>query len=254
MQNARCTPQEFARVATDRLRGFSNPARAAGAERYFKHTIKTFGATSPQVRALEAELYKTIKKQWNVRDAVSLCDLLFPEPELESKAVASLILNRFKKDFPESLFYRIERWLASDFLNNWASVDLFCTDGMPALLERYPKLIGDIRKWCFHPNRWVKRASAVSFIKLARKPEFLPAIYEISESLFPVCDDLVEKANGWLLREAGKTDGKRLEEFLLRHGKAIPRTTVRYAIERFPERKRKQLLGRTRMSGTDDAK
>ena len=246
MQTAKCSPKEIAREAINRLREFSDPIRAAGAERYFKHTVKTFGATSAQVRALAADLYKTIRKQWTVQDAVTFCDLLFPEPELESKAVGSLILCRFKKDFPESLFSRIEGWLAADLLDNWASVDVFCTDGMPALLEKYPKLVGDIKRWCFHPNRWVKRAAAVSFIKLARKQEFLAAIYGISKSLFPVPDDLVQKANGWLLREAGKTDEKRLEKFLLRHGRAIPRTTVRYAIERFPERKRKQLLGKTK--------
>jgi len=231
--------------AINRLREFSNPIRASGAERYFKHTVKTFGATSAQVRALAADLYKTIKKQWNVQDAVALCDLLFPEPELESKAIGSLILSRFKKDFPESLFPRIEGWLAADLLDNWASVDVFCTDGMPALIEMYPELVGDIKKWCFHPNRWVKRASAVSFIKLARKRNSSPQSTK-SPSRFSRCRRPRPEANGWLLREAGKTDEKRLERFLLRHGKAIPRTTVRYAIERFPESKRKQLLGMTK--------
>jgi 3-methyladenine DNA glycosylase AlkD len=86
----------------------------------------------------------------------------------------------------------------------------------------------------------------VSFIKLARKAEFLPAIYEISASVFPVDDDLVQKANGWLLREAGTTDGARLERFLLKHGPAMPRTTLRYAVERFPEAKRKAILLKTR--------
>lgn len=59
-------------------------------------------------------------------------------------------------------------------------------------------------------------------------------------------DDLIHKANGWLLREAGKADPKRLEKFLLDNGPAIPRTTLRYAIERFPESRRKALLRKTR--------
>ncbi len=246
MQETGASPDEIAREAIVRLRGLSDPVRAAGAERYFKYTVKTFGVPSSQVRALAAELYRSIRERWGVQDAAALCDLLFPEPELESKAVGSLILNRYKKDFPKSLFARIEGWLATDLLNNWASVDLFCTDGLPALLEEYPELVGGVQKWCSHPNRWVKRASAVSFIKLARRREYLDAIYEVCRSLLTVNDDLVQKANGWLLREAGKTDMKRLERFLLRHGVSIPRTTVRYAIERYPERKRKQLLERTR--------
>ncbi len=75
---------------------------------------------------------------------------------------------------------------------------------------------------------------------------FLPAIYEISASVFPVDDDLVQKANGWLLREAGKADAARLERFLLEHGPAVPRTTLRYAIERFPPARRKALLLETK--------
>ena len=246
MQKSTCSPKEIAQDAVDRLRGFSDPVRAAGAERYFKHTIKTFGATSAQVRALAADLYKTIRTQWGVQDAITLCDLLFAEPELESKAIGSLILSRFKKDFPESLFPRIEGWLAADLLDNWASVDVFCTDAMGAFLESFPAFVGRIKAWTRHPNRWVKRASLVSFIKLARKAEFLPAVYDISASAFPVDDDLIQKANGWLLREAGKSDPARLERFLLSQGPAIPRTTVRYAIERFPEAKRKTLLLKTK--------
>jgi 3-methyladenine DNA glycosylase AlkD len=61
-----------------------------------------------------------------------------------------------------------------------------------------------------------------------------------------VDDDLIHKATGWLLREAGKTDMPRLEKFLLENGVAIPRTTLRYAIERFPEDKRKRLLTKTK--------
>ena len=92
----------------------------------------------------------------------------------------------------------------------------------------------------------MRRASAVSFIKLARRGQRLDDVYAVSRRLFPADDDLIEKANGWLLREAGKTDMPRLEAFLIRHGPKIPRTTVRYAIERFPEEKRKRILEKTR--------
>ena len=71
-------------------------------------------------------------------------------------------------------------------------------------------------------------------------------VYEISKSLFPDDDNLVQKANGWLLRETGKANPSRLESFLLKHGKAIPRTTLGYAIERFDKEKRKHILVVTR--------
>ena len=56
----------------------------------------------------------------------------------------------------------------------------------------------------------------------------------------------MHKAVGWLLRDAGDADQKRLRAFLLEHGPAIPRTAVRYALEHFPEPERKRLLARTR--------
>ena len=59
-------------------------------------------------------------------------------------------------------------------------------------------------------------------------------------------EDLIQKAVGWMLREAGKADPARLERYLRQHGPAIPRTTVRYAIERFPPAKRLALLRATR--------
>jgi 3-methyladenine DNA glycosylase AlkD len=110
------------------------------------------------------------------------------------------------------------------------------------LIERYPDLVKEIKGWAKSPNRWVRRASIVSFIKLAKKSQYLDTIYDLARLHFGDGDDLIQKASGWLLREAGKTDLFRLEEFLRRHGPAIPRTTLRYAIERFPEAKRKALL------------
>jgi 3-methyladenine DNA glycosylase AlkD len=242
------TPQEVARTARKTLAAKADPVRARGAERYFKETVKCYGVAGAEIHALAREIYDSVRQDWTAREAIALCDILFAAPELEAKAVGALILTRFKKTFPPALFSKVESWLAADRLASWASVDVLCPGAMGAFLERYPDHVGKIKAWAFHPNRWVKRAALVSFIKLARKAEFLPAIYEISASVLDVDDDLVQKANGWLLREAGKADRGRLEHFLLARGPAIPRTTVRYAIERFPEVRRKALLLRTKQS------
>jgi len=239
-------PKDIARKARAALRAKADPVRARGAERYFKHTVKCYGVAAPEVHALVSELHGFVKADWTVDDAIALCDLLFADPELEAKSVGALILVRFEKSYTPAFFVKVKSWLAADKLANWASVDVLCPAAMGAFLERYPAYVEKIKAWACHPNRWVKRASLVSFIKLARKPGYLPAIYEIAASVFPVDDDLVQKANGWLLREAGKADAARLERFLLKHGPAIPRTTLRYAIERFPPARRKALLLETK--------
>jgi 3-methyladenine DNA glycosylase AlkD len=246
LTQAQISPQQVAREVRQALAAKADPVRACGAERYFKEAVKCYGVAAPEIHALDRDLYARVKTDWTADDAIALCDILFDDPELEAKATAALILGRFKETFPRKLFAKIKEWLSTDRLASWASVDVLCPDSMGAFLQRYPAYVGKIKAWAHHPNRWVKRAALVSFIKLARKPEFLPAVYEISASVFDVDDDLIHKANGWLLREAGKADPARLERFLLARGPSMPRTTVRYAIERFPEAKRKALLARTK--------
>ena len=74
----------------------------------------------------------------------------------------------------------------------------------------------------------------------------LDTAYDVATRLFDDQEDLMHKAVGWMLREAGKKDMSRLERFLRDEGPRMPRTTVRYAIERFPAEKRKALLEATR--------
>ncbi len=224
----------------------ADPEKAAGAERYFKETIKCYGASSAEVRGLAAELGMSVNAHWTADDALALCEILLRDKELEAKAVGFLILAAFKTSFPARLFVKAKDWLAGNLLDNWASTDVFCSEVMSPFLENRPEYVERIKSWTRHPNRWVKRASLVSLVMPARRGRFLDAAYEISSMLLDTDDDLIHKANGWLLREAGKTDPARLEKFLLSRGPSLPRTTLRYAIERFPASKRKEILIKTR--------
>ncbi len=246
MDNATLTPEGMAAVWVERLREKADPVRAAGAQRYFKGTIRCFGLTAPQIRELAAEAYGMIKGKWAVGEAVEFCGLMLADRYFEVKALGILVLERFRKDYPKSLFRTIRGWLLADYCDNWATVDTLCPRSVGALLEKHPDLVPSIKSWTRSPNRWLRRASLVSFLKLTRRPEFLDAIYEVSRSLFADADDLVQKANGWLLREAGKADPPRLERFLAANGPAIPRTTLRYAIERFDEKSRRSILVSTK--------
>lgn len=240
------TPEVLARQGKARLRAKADARRAAGARKYFKETVEFYGVASPDVRSIAADLYATIRKDWTVNDAIRHCELMFREPELEAKALGALVMIRYKKVLPKSLFGRIKGWLAADLLNNWASVDVFCPEAVGTLLVRYPELVESIRTWAGHANLWVRRASIVSFLKLAKSEAYHDTIYDVVRSHFGTKDDLIQKAAGWLLREVGKKDMGRLEGFLLENGPAIPRTTLRYAIERFDPEKRAKLLLETR--------
>jgi 3-methyladenine DNA glycosylase AlkD len=99
-----------------------------------------------------------------------------------------------------------------------------------------------MRAWSRDRNMWVRRASMVSLLRPIRAGLALDLAYEIAERLHADDHDLIQKAVGWVLREAGKMDTTRLERYLRTHGRSIPRTTVRYAIERFPAGTRRTLL------------
>jgi 3-methyladenine DNA glycosylase AlkD len=93
---------------------------------------------------------------------------------------------------------------------------------------------------------WVRRAAAVSLTPLARRGENLDTAYSVATALLDSREDLMHKAVGWLLRECGKTDERKLEAFLLQKGPGVPRTALRYAIERFPPARRRRILEETR--------
>ncbi len=110
------------------------------------------------------------------------------------------------------------------------------------LLVKYPTLQKQMRVWSTHRNMWVRRASIVGLLVPMRNGQALDLVYEIAKRLHPDPHDLIHKAVGWALREAGKVDQARLERYLRANVAVIPRTTFRYAIERFPDGKRRQLL------------
>jgi 3-methyladenine DNA glycosylase AlkD len=105
-----------------------------------------------------------------------------------------------------------------------------------------------LRRWRRSPHLYVRRASAVGLIGLARQGQYLDEAYAAARALASEDHHLLQKAVGWLLREAGKTDPARLDRFLRSDGHRLGRTSVRYAIERFPPRKRRELLAATKPS------
>lgn len=208
--------------------------------------MKVFGVTAPQVRGLARELYGDVDGRWTIGDALECGERLMRYPELESKSLGILLLGRFRRFYPRSLFATARVWLDDDLLTNWAAVDAFAPAVITPLLDRYPTIVTSLVRWGRARNHWRRRAAVVGLVLPARRGRHLDQAYALVAGLFGDREDLMHKACGWLLREAGKTDSERLERFLLKHGPAIPRTTVRYAIERFPEPRRKRVLIATR--------
>ncbi len=238
---------ELAQRALHELKAAADPVRAENELKYFKGTINNLGVTLPKIQAIEKQLCKELPKTWNVDDAMRLCGVLMSMRIFETTLFASFCLDRFSDLLGEAELCRIERWLEADYCDNWAAVDTLCNHAVGTLIQQHRHLAERVKRWAYSTNRWVRRASAVTFVLTLRQGLFLDAAYEIAEVLIQdKTDDLVQKGNGWMLREAGITDPERLERFLLKQGPDIPRTTVRYAIEKFPPEKRKELLEATK--------
>jgi len=241
-------PEEFYRRAMDSLKASADPERAQGGKRFFKseEDINLLGIRAPEIRKTAKELFSLVKPYWTQKQAVDLCELMLPNKYLEAKTFGILILEQFVSSLNKKHLNVIKKWITLYYCSDWATIDTLCSSVLSPLIQDHPEFIEEIMTWADSPNKWLRRASIVSFIKPARCGIHIDEVHKVAKKLFPDQDDLIQKANGWILRESGKTDMKRLERFLLKHGENIPRTTLRYAIERFPEKKRKDILVITR--------
>lgn len=232
------------------LRRLSRPPGTFDAARYFRgdHGLRFYNAGTKQVRGLARALYTANREDWTVDDAMRLADALVRDPYLETKSIGIELVARCRRAFTPRLLSAWKRWLAGNLSANWATTDQICGMLIGPLLLDYPRLIPLMRTWAAHRNPWVRRASAVALIPSIRRGLALDVAYEVAKTLHRDDNDLTQKAVGWMLREAGKQDRTRLERYLRANGTVIPRTTFRYAIERFPARKRRALLTSSRGS------
>jgi len=226
----------------------ARPSGDFDSRRYFRGPVDIgfYNVGTAAMRALARAIHARHKDHWSVGDAMACAGVLIEDRHLEAKSVGIEVVARYHRAFTPRLLPMWKRWLAGNHSANWATTDALCGALIGPLLVQHPELAVQMRSWSGHRNMWVRRASMVGLIALARRGEQLVLVYDIARRLHADEEDLIQKAVGWTLREAGKTDMPRLERYLRAHGAAIPRTTLRYAIERFPEAKRKTLLAATR--------
>ena len=159
----------------------------------------------------------------------------------EHRLIAILILvSKFKKSSESNKEEIFNFYLKNTkHINNWDLVDLSASSIVGEFLfEKDKKILYNLVN---SENLWEKRISIIATFTFIRKNEFQDTL-AISEILLQDKHDLIHKAVGWMLRELGKRNLELLKKFLKEHYNQIPRTTLRYAIERFPEEERKKWL------------
>lgn len=126
-------------------------------------------------------------------------------------------------------------------VNNWDLVDLSADKILgDYLYDRDRKILYSMAR---SKNMWERRISIISTFAFIKRGDFGDTL-KIAAILLDDGHDLIHKSVGWMLREIGKRDQEEEEKFLLKHYKQMPRTMLRYAIERFDEKKKKFYMGK----------
>lgn len=127
----------------------------------------------------------------------------------------------------------------TEYINNWDLVDLSTYNIVGTYLLDKPREI--LYRLAESSSLWENRIAIVSTYAFIRQDD-LEDTYNLAVKMMQHPHDLMHKAIGWMLREAGKRDEQRLQRFVMQHRKQMPRTMLRYAIEKFPEAIRKEMM------------
>lgn len=232
------------------LQSRMEPAYKEQNEKFFKEQVKMFGVRTPVVRDL-ASRYFPQARRLKKKELFALCARLLRSGQSEEATVAFDWAWRARGHFEPKDFETFEHWI-SHYVSNWASCDDLCTHILGYFLTEFPEFAERVKAWSRSQNRWMRRAAAVSFIygarttspRLggARKKKFLKDIMEVSDALLKDADDLVQKGYGWALKEASNVYPREVFQYVMKRKKEMPRTALRYAIEKLPPRLRQTVM------------
>ena len=225
-----------------RLRGLGSPEAAAMAARFFKTGPGQYGEKDVLL-GLCAEVMHRLSKEYQSLPLRELRELLRSGVH-EDRSLALLILVRQATKGDGAAKQKIyELYLAhTRYINNWDLVDASAREIVGGYLN--DKSREPLVQLARSASMWERRISIVATHYFIRQGEFADTL-RIAKLLLGDKEDLIHKAVGWMLREVGKKDQPTLEKFLRRHGNVMPRTTLRYAIERFPKELRLAYLNGT---------
>lgn len=216
-----------------------------GTRNFFKEPINPLGVRAAQVKRLAAQVWRDIK-DWDKPRIWVLCRALWETGTMEEGSIATTLAARMEPRLGPGDFAEFEDWL-SRYVANWAHCDDLCTHALGRLLLHYKELPPRTDPWTVSPNRWLRRASAVAFIPLAKSGSgALPLVLDRAEVLLADADDLVRKGLGWLLKEAGRTLPEPMFRYLLARRADMSRTALRIAVEKLPQVMARQVMARER--------
>lgn len=214
----------------------------ASAKRFFKEDIQLYGVKSTAVGQISKQTFKLIKDK-PTSEIFALCEELWQSGMMEESFIACKWAESIHARYTAEDFEIFEKWV-NTYVSNWAACDSLCNHSIGSFLVQYPGYAARLLEWTHSQNRWVKRASAVSFIIPARNGQFKDEIFRIADSLLLDPDDMVQKGYGWMLKSLAEAYEDEVYRFILERRSNMPRTALRYAIEKMPEEKKREAMKR----------
>ena len=221
------------------LRMFAEPERASIHQRFFKTGMGEYGEGDRFLGIRVPHIRKLVRRfrGLSLEDTEKLLHSQWHEERLFALLVMVDAFKRADGKLKEKIY---NLYMGStQWINNWDLVDLSAAHipgGWLFKRDRKP-----LYEFADSDDLWKKRIAIISTQHFIRKNDFKDTL-AISRKLLKDDHDLIHKAVGWMLREVGKKDLETEEKFLRKHYMNMPRTMLRYAIERFPEEKRQKYL------------
>lgn len=214
-----------------------------GVHAFFKERVLVYGVKTPIVSRIAREFFTDVKPLGKAK-AFTLCEELFKSDYMEEAFIASEWAYWLRDEYSQDDFSVFERWL-NGYVNNWAKCDSLCNHAIGSFVEQFPTYVESLKAWARSENRWVRRGASVTLILPARRGMFLKDIFEIADILLTDKDDLVQKGYGWMLKEASRMHQQEVLDYVIRNKEVMPRTALRYAIEKVPMELRRLAMQRT---------
>lgn len=224
----------------DELTENSDEKTKASFPRFFKEDVKFHGVKAPTTVKIAKKHFKEVKPLGK-KQVFTFCEELLKSGYSEEAWVAANWAYWLRDDFEPEDFNVFEAWIEK-YISNWAACDTLCNHAVGSFIGEYPQYLRRLKGWTESPNRWMKRAAAVTLVIPARNGKFLTDIFEIADALLLDKDDMVQKGYGWMLKEASRRHRQEVFDYVLKRRESMPRTALRYAIEKMPPEMRKEAM------------
>lgn len=194
-----------------------------------------------EVRKISSYFYESIKNL-EINEVLSICTKLLDKRHWALGVIAYDFAYRKRKKYTQDTYFVFYRWL-KDYIRGWSDCDNFCTHAFGELLRQNKDLFTNVLSWTADKDFWVRRASAVVLIPSIRHNDYKGINpFMISDHLMTDEHYLVQKGYGWMLKVLSQKDQMLVKEYLIKNCKVMPRVAYRYALEKFNEITRKEML------------